>query len=866
MNRVFDWGRLIFAGFAAAVMSLSLPIAAEEGDAQSTIEEIVVTATYRETDLMDTPITITALSEVEIDQRGIEDISNLMLSIPGLNYGMATATYHRVSARGIDNLSFGMSPSVSTYVDNLPVSGVNEYRQPLAPIFDLERIEVLKGPQGTLYGEGSMAGAIRYVTKGPSPEGFEYGVKAKVYSPQYSKDIGHRVDAMVNVPLSENAAARITAYSRYKAGVIDQHGTRIESDVDFTGEKGGRIQVAFFPTDSLEISAMAHMVDTKIGGPGIAHHCYVDERPDSPSLPGGSRAPEIPLFVPLGGCETGHNGTYDGETALYKQGGSAVYRSHLAAPAFQGHDGGASSSLITNLSLEWEGPGMNVIASSSHYDIDIWYAEEQRSGFNVRYFPNWNWACGEVAGCEPYLGTDKYDTDGVIDARSSASGNESFTDRWAHEIRLVSTTDSRLQWTAGVYKTSTVIGPAEKNWGPCRSSVTYTAPDITCQSMRLAFDPRVPVAIQQEVARKLLGKTAKPGAAEYEKRGETAVFGEATYELMDRLSITAGIRWAETSASVHIGAAGVYSPLSAATATEVETKDNAYAPKVTLSWRPNDTTLVYAMWASGFRGGGVNKWVAAHTVNFADLCTQNIPGACAYLESAQKRLTFNGDSMITYELGLKTTVGNWDIMGSVYSMNLDDAVIHDVEVLNQVIDPDTGVSLINNSYIFARKNAGESEATGVELEVRGQLSDQLSFRGGGAWVPDAEIKSQAVAPITAGALQRIAIKGGNRVQLTPKWSGFASLLYDFELGGFNATLRSDLSYRGSVFRSGNNERPSPDYWLTNVKLILSRSENTELGFYIENIFDEIASYGIGDSGYHGFNRPRTFGVTYSYTN
>ena len=185
MRDLFDRGRLIFAALAAFVMSVSSPVAADGHEEGSSIEEIVVTATYRDTDLMDTPITITALSEVEIEQRNIEDITSLYLSIPGLNYGQATQTYHRVSARGIDILSFGMSPSVSTYVDNLPVSGVNEYRQPLAPIFDLERIEVLKGPQGTLYGEGSMAGAIRYITKGPSPEGFQYGMKARVYAPQY---------------------------------------------------------------------------------------------------------------------------------------------------------------------------------------------------------------------------------------------------------------------------------------------------------------------------------------------------------------------------------------------------------------------------------------------------------------------------------------------------------------------------------------------------------------------------------------------------------------------------------------------------------------------------------------------------------
>ena len=383
-------GQLGIAALAAIGTIFCLPAAAQsdEDAAQAAeddpmVEEIVVTATYRDTALMDTPLTITALSDVEIEQRGIEDIQNLYLSIPGLNYGMATQTYHSVSARGIDNLSFGMSPSVSTYVDNMPISGFNEYRQPLAPIFDLERIEVLKGPQGTLYGEGSMAGAIRYITKGPSTEGFDYAVTARAYQMQYSNDIGHRIDGMVNIPLAEQVAARITGYSRYKAGLMDQVSeSEIGEDVDFVDELGGRFQLAFFPTDNLEISGFAHLVSSDIGGPGIAHHCYENQRPENGSLPNdvGGRGPENPRWTPLrGGCETGPNGTWDGKTAKYNEGGGALYDTHLSAPGFVGVDGGESDSKIFHVSLEWEGPWADLVASSSFYDTEIAYAEEQRA-------------------------------------------------------------------------------------------------------------------------------------------------------------------------------------------------------------------------------------------------------------------------------------------------------------------------------------------------------------------------------------------------------------------------------------------------------------------------------------------------------
>ena len=881
-------GRLAIAALAAIGTIFCLPASAQsdEGEAQAAeddpmVEEILVTATYRDTNLMDTPLTITALTDIEIEQRGIEDIQNLYLSIPGLNYGMATQTYHSVSARGIDNMTFGMSPSVSTYVDNMPISGFNEYRQPLAPIFDLERIEVLKGPQGTLYGEGSMAGAIRYITKGPNPEGFDYSVTARAYQMQYSNDLGHRIDGMVNIPLGEQVAARITGYSRYKAGLMDQVSeSEIGEDVNFNDEIGGRFQLAFFPTDNLEISAFGHLVSSDIGGPGIAHHCYVNQRPDNGALPNdvGGRGPENPRWTPLrGGCESGPNGTYDGKTAKYNDGGGALYDTHLSAPGFVGVDGGASESTIFHVSLEWEGPWADLIASSSFYDNEIAYAEEQRGGFSLlttgRYFQAWDKACAQVPSCQ--RGVDAYDKDGPIDARSSASGNWSYTERSAHEVRLISNTDSRWQWTVGAYITDTEVGPMEKNWGPCGATgpwarTTYTAPDITCVSSRYAFDPRVPVPVQQDVVRILLTTLDRPGGAIYETRSEQALFGEVSYRISDQWEILAGLRWADTGASVHAGPGGRYSTLEEAKANQsVDTKEAedldtaAFAPKVTLTWRPQDGVMVYGMVTSGFRASGVNRWVAGIAETYRQAVARGVPGAQERLDGVLQTLTFRGDQIRTYELGLKATIREIDFTAAAYRMNITDAVIHDTEVIPGLVDPETGLNLVNVSYAFARKNGGESQSTGLELEARGQLTDSLSFHAGLSWIPDAEIQSQAVSRVNPQAVQRVNVKEGNRMQKTPIYSGSASLLYDFELGGYDALARADLNFRDTMFLGLNNERPSPTWEFLNVKLLLSR-DDYEFGFYIENIFDHQAPIGIGDSGYHGFHRPRTFGVQLNY--
>ena len=161
-------------------------------------------------------------------------------------------------------------------------------------------------------------------------------------------------------------------------------------------------------------------------------------------------------------------------------------------------------------------------------------------------------------------------------------------------------------------------------------------------------------------------------------------------------------------------------------------------------------------------------------------------------------------------------------------------------------------------------NVGQASSRGVEFELRGQLTDALSLHAGGAWVPDAETQTQEAGRFVGG-VQLVRIQAGNRIRFTPILSYFASLMYDFELMGHDAKLRGDVYHRGKeVFRTENNLRPTPTYTFLNLKLLLSR-DNYEYGVYIKNVNDAIAPFAIGDSGYHGFNPPRSFGLEFSYS-
>ena len=850
------------------------------------VEEIVVTATYRDTQLMDTPLTITALTDIEIEQRGVEDITDLFLSVPGLNYGQAAPTWHYVVARGIAQHRSPVGP-VSMYIDNTPVQGLGA-RSPQLPNFDLERIEVLKGPQGTLYGQGSMAAAIRYITKKPSPEGFDWAMSARVENPYHSDDTGHRLDAMINVPLGEQVALRVTPYSRNKPGILDKYGPRIIPDVNFRDEFGFRAQLAWYANDRVTVNFTHHFVDAQHGAPGTAFHCFAEDRVQGGvEVPGKgvsnvapndhlASVPHYPVtagraagadWIHENGCEYGENGTFDGETARYKAGPEHVYVTHMASP--QLNDGGWSKSWIYNLSIEWELHFADLTWSSGLYEHHIAHSEEQRVGgrFGTTSVYPGSWerlidAACEQAGCPP----------GGFWGRSSSRAGLNLYDRFTHEVRLVSNTDSRLQWAAGAYLEDNEDGDDPRSWSYCGATGPQSQqifagpdyPDITCSGRYagITYNPQMTLDQMRSVQR-ILQEQRPPGAASYHQREESAIFGEVSYALNDQLEILAGVRFARSEYATFTGPSGRWVPFSETTLRGGQSQTKA-APKFTLTWRPVDGTMVYAMWANAFRGGGANTSLAARVVEYEDLAARGVPGAQQNLDAAEDLLTFEGDDVSSLEVGIKSTVlnGRLDFTLAAYQMTTENAVVPIQSNFQELDDPDNPLRVVAAYPVRVNDNVGAAESAGVELELRGQLTESLSVRAGGSWIPNAEVLTQQVGGTIAGAGIAVNIASGNRIRLTPVLAYFATLQYDFEVAGYDGSLRGDYYYRGKeVFRTENNERPTPTYGFLNAKLMFAR-DNYEVGIYVNNVTDTIAPYSLGDSGYHGFHPPRTIGFEY----
>ena len=216
--------------FSATLWGAMLALPAATGwseESEPLIEEVIVTATYRETSLMDTPQAISAVTSSLVEDMGAQSMEDIYTMIPGLSMQGAQSGNNRYTIRGVTSQTgetgyYITSAMIGVYLDGTPVTAaLGPDNQISGQLFDLERVEVLKGPQGTLFGEGSQGGTIRYLYNQPDPDGFDFAMNASLSHLEESEDMSNRLDVMVNVPLGDSAALRVSAWDSTTAGYID---------------------------------------------------------------------------------------------------------------------------------------------------------------------------------------------------------------------------------------------------------------------------------------------------------------------------------------------------------------------------------------------------------------------------------------------------------------------------------------------------------------------------------------------------------------------------------------------------------------------------------------------------------------------
>ena len=230
--------------------------------AQLTAGAIIVTATKREEKLQDVPISISAQTAERLEATASSDVRDYIATIPGVSIQSISPAENDITIRGIAPLA-GWASTVGFYIDETPITEFG--MSPSVTSFDVERVEVLRGPQGTLYGEGSMGGTIRIIPVKPNPNALQVKFDPQLSSTE-NGGLNYAVNGMVNVPLIQHKlSVRATGFYHDNEGWIDNVGLGIKK-VNTHKTFGGRFATQFIATEQLVLTASATLSQTEAGG------------------------------------------------------------------------------------------------------------------------------------------------------------------------------------------------------------------------------------------------------------------------------------------------------------------------------------------------------------------------------------------------------------------------------------------------------------------------------------------------------------------------------------------------------------------------------------------------------------------------
>lgn len=258
--------------FSAALAPLCA-LAQQESSSGGQLEEVVVSAQKRDERLQDVPVPVTAINGLALTENNQLRLQEYFANAPGLSFNTDGTGETRLSIRGLGT-GRGTVPTVGLTLDDVPLgsSTAKSSNQAYAPDIDpgdLQRVEVLRGPQGTLYGAASLGGLVKYVTMDPSTEKFSGRIQVDANSVHNGDELGRGVRVSVNVPLSETFAMRASGFLRQDAGYIDDPSRGIDG-VNQAEAYGGRVSALWRPSDAFSIKAGVQTQDWTAEGKGIA--------------------------------------------------------------------------------------------------------------------------------------------------------------------------------------------------------------------------------------------------------------------------------------------------------------------------------------------------------------------------------------------------------------------------------------------------------------------------------------------------------------------------------------------------------------------------------------------------------------------
>jgi outer membrane receptor protein involved in Fe transport len=275
------------ASLAAGGAAQAQTTGAAQGESRATeVTEVIVTATRRSERLQDVPLSITAYSQETLTAKGIVGYEGLATETPGVVLNRPSANFNNFTARGIATNGYGanLQSTVAVYIDELPISTIGNTTVLDPNLFDIERVEFLRGPQGTLFGSGSLSGALRILTRRPDASAFDASALVD-FGVTGSDSLRQRYNAMVNLPLvQDRLALRVVGFLRDEEGYIDNIGTG-RANANTLDAWGGRASLLWTPTERLSVKLLASHEDSRprdssTVSPALGEDIRVSDRPD----------------------------------------------------------------------------------------------------------------------------------------------------------------------------------------------------------------------------------------------------------------------------------------------------------------------------------------------------------------------------------------------------------------------------------------------------------------------------------------------------------------------------------------------------------------------------------------------------------
>lgn len=659
------------------------------------IEEIVVTAQKRSEDIQSVPMSITAFSNHDLVTRGIASFQDYALDVPNLSFAYAgdvPGEAQTVAIRGI----FG-SNTTGFYLDDTPLPESIDPR-----VVDLSRIEVLKGPQGTLYGARSEGGTIRLITSQPddsTTSGYVHGVGSG------TKDGGanYSIDGAINMPvIQDRLAIRLNAYDEVESGFLSRAASS-DAPVPFETQKD--INAVHYSGGA--VAATAKFLED--GALSITPRILVQNMSE----------PNPPY-------------------ADYSAGNSVNYR------LFNNDEPATDAFELYSLTAKYYTRVGEITSDTSEFHRRSTASEDSSEVIQL------------LTGLPP--------TSVIFHI---ADHNSNF----AEEARFASTFNGPFQLTTGVFYSNELA-----------TRVAPPTPDGD-----------------------FISDLYNGGSTTQVK--ETAVFGEATYSIVQRLKLIAGGRWFDNRVDYASEQNGItITPFSFAGAQH----ESGFNPKFGLQYAFTADALAYATAAKGFRIGGVNTFDRT-------LCAADIQALGLTVAQAE---TYKSDTVWSYEIGGKTS---WlDRHVTV------DAAIFDIEWSGV----QQGVSLPTCGFA-ATLNAGHARSQGGELEVKLAVTQTLKLSFGSGYT-DAHITDSGAADV---------FQPGTPIEEVPKWTANAALDYTPRLYGLPTLFHAEYSHIGSSISDITSAEFPLDrnaYNLAKVRAGFNLA-SWELGVFADNIFNEHAN-------------------------